>query len=274
MNYSFNIKSTVFLLIVSVFLCSCKKKKEIKEQTITDEVVPEIFIKRTLAEKLTGEFCGTCPLASSILEQKKVLYGNNFIFAEIHAFDPFETAQAQYLIDSTIFNIQYFPSLILNKTYNNSSQSSLGIWQNIIDSAVMDSIANLGIKIETKINNTLLDINICIASNQILGESKLTVYLIEDNVTESFLNAQSGAQPGYVHRNVLRHTLTSINGDDLHINNVNEIYKRSFSAIDIQGYKKNDLKVIVFVSNNPVTQNDLKIYNVNEVKVGENTYWN
>ncbi len=252
-------KFKYYLVAIAFFLAfftGCNKEKDMA-------IVPSSFTKRVLFEEFSGEWCASC--VSGAQEFLKIIEKNpeNIIGVSIHSDDPLEIEYpniAPFLISE--FNIVYFPFELIDRVPNESSTEVF------VDQRFKVKY-NAGLKIESKIIENDLEINVNYASNSDFNNVLLTVYLIEDNVPESSPGAQAGGGGNYIHQKVLRKVLSSKIGDPVELKEGIKYEKKYLS--NISGYKIQDLSVIAFLHFG--STNSYEVLNVNQVKAGQNSEW-
>jgi hypothetical protein len=241
----------------------------------TTEVIPDNFIRRVIAEEMTGEWCSACPGGAATLENIINSNDHKVIGVAVHGGDPFQTSQSGYLDNATYrYNIQYYPSAVIDRKHGTSYTSNT--WTSNVNTALTET-AKCGIKLETSVNNGILDITATVVANEVLSNAYITVYLVENNVPESSSNAQAGAAAGFIHQHLLRKVISANgngNGDDLNISETRKEYSKTYTGIDISNYKLQDLKVVALVNDFVFVPAQHRAYNAKEVSAGENTDWN
>ncbi len=279
----------VVLLAATLSIAACKKEKqgtEKEETTKTDpnnnpdpNTVPDTFTKRVVVEKFTGEWCGYCPGGNKEMKRINDIYGDQMILVDLHGGDPMETTHTNYLSNGSMrYNVQYYPSAVIDRKKSNDYTDGSPSWEADIDASV-NQTAKLGIRLQTEIDdNGLLDIKAKVVSNEAISSAYITLYLVEDNVPQSSPNAQADytgdAGPNYIHQHVLRRVLTSSpHGEALNIAEARVEYLKEYNDIDISAYNSANLKVVAIVEDYVFNQN-LQSYNAKQVAVGESTDWN
>lgn len=249
-----NTKLALLLFFSAIFL-GCGKSDD--EKTT--------FVKKVLVEEFTGEWCGSCPYGAQKIKEFKDLYSKDAICICMHINDPY---QLEYAIPAsdllTSFNIPYVPSALVNRTFDENKDWVLQVKSNIGLTALA------GIKIDSKIVNNLLDIDITCMADSDMKNVLLTVYLVEDNVPQSSPGAQVNGTLDYIHENVLRRELTAVFGDPISLT-ANQEYLKKFYDINIAGFKTKDLKIVAVL--NKEINDILSMINTNFVEAGGNVGW-
>jgi hypothetical protein len=187
------------------------------------------YVNRVLVEEYSGTWCGNCP---------RILYGTQLVkkqtdkavSVQIHLFngDPFITSQGNAL--ATQQNVGGVPTGKINRTINwNGPQ-----YQNV--KQVTDQIktsASVGLAINTAITGNELDINVLLGYANTSINSKLVVYLVEDDLFSTQANYSSNLYggkssiPNFEYDGVLRAVVSSNAGDAITVtgNQVQKNYK-------------------------------------------------
>ncbi len=257
---SFFIFIFVLFFVGVVSIASCKKE-------VNDDVmVSGDYKKNVLIEEVSAEWCGACPHGAEMLEDiisanKKRVFG-----VSIHKDDPFQLENPNmYSFLDLQFRVPYLPFAFFDRTSNYKKT-----W-NEQTNDILNQKSDIGVGIETKINDDKLDITVQIASSKKINNTHLTVYLVENNVPESSPGAQAGASGDYTHQHLLRKVLTNKIGDFAPLLIADKALIKEYKGIKINKYKKEDLQVIAFVHYN--VSGDYKVLNTNGVKVGESVSW-
>ena len=138
----------------------------------------------------------------------------------------------------------------------------------------LGTTANCGFKLETSIDNEDKAEIIVTAGwlQTISGDTKLTVYLVEDKVPQ--ISQQGTNNPNYIHDQVVRQVLTPYLGEAIDMNQKAMDQKSfSFSNIDLTDYKKDDLQAVAFITRYGNDFTESEVLNVQWVKLGENIGW-
>ncbi len=217
-------KNILPLLLFFAFLAACCKEKAIP--------IPEIAVpkRRVLVEELTGVKCTQCPGgARTLIALQDSIFGKeNLIVISIHAagnfsfpysdskYD-FRFPEAQVLADY-IGSTLGFPTAAINRIIPTNTQSPYTVaskWAGLIN-AEFSKDFGLNLFVNTEFNPTSrqLDIEVLMdPTTQILaGENRLSVVITQDSIRDPQLD--NGVKiKDYLHRHVLRGTVTSPTGD-------------------------------------------------------------
>lgn len=235
---------------------------------ITDTpVISYNFVHKTLIEEYSGTWCGNCP---------RILYGidlvhqqtNKTVSVGIHLFgnDPFITNDGNNL--ATTMNVSEVPTGRINRTVNWFGPQYQNVNQVLSE---IQTAADLGLGIDSSLNGNNLTIGITIGVKENLPpNSKLTVYLVEDQLFHTQANYSSNLYgggssiPNFEYNGVLKGIVSNINGENLSFSGTefqrNFSYSLPSSIVSIQ-----NVRIVAFV-----TGSNGKVINVQEANIEEN----
>ncbi len=271
-----NYKLLILLFGFTLFVTSCKKEEETKDDTeettqqlnkgeIVSDPAPSQFTKKVLIEEFTGEWCGYCPDGAARIASIKQNHQDLVFAISYHDSDPFETPVTN--LYEGLLNVPFFPSAAIDRVpYQGDLSFSRSYWANVTNERLAVT-ADMGIKLETHLTGNNLTVTVKLAAKQDHNDLYLTVALVEDNVPESSPGAQSGAAAGYVHQDVLRNMVTDNRGDLVTLV-ANKVVAITYDNINFNYRDINNIHVIAFLHEKVDTQGK-EIYNVQGVKAGE-----
>ena len=247
----------IFFISSMLFANSCKKEDP--------DLIAGEYDKKVLVEEFTAEWCGFCTLAAKDFNAIIDKYPDQALCIGVHYSDFYEVtypATAPYLFD--FYKIDGLPGTLINRKYDETKE-----WIVQVENKLGDK-SNAGIKIETDLYENSMDIKVHYTANQNYDNILLSVYLVEDHVTESSPGAQSGGGGKFIHRNVLREVLTAKTGDPVQIKAYSS-YIANFTVAGISKYKKADLKVMAFLTGG--ISKSFEFINGNQVSAGQYSGW-
>jgi len=206
------------------------------------------YVSRVLVEEYSGTWCGNCP---------RILYGTQLlkqqtdkaVSVQIHLYngDPFISSHGNAL--ATQQNVGGVPTGKINRTINwNGPQ-----YQNV--SQVTNQIkpsSTVGLAINTTITGTNLDINISMGFANTTINSKLVVYIVEDDLFHTQANYSSNLYggkssiPNFEYDGVLRSVVSSNAGDAITVTG-NQVQKNYKVAIPANVLNICNAKVVAFL---------------------------
>lgn len=266
------------LVVTGVFVMdSCKDEDE--EPTPVDEQItapPQNFTKKVMIEMFNGESFDVKDadneISSIIKSNPGLVYS-----ASLHFDDHLEIGQHDVVV-THLGGIDAYPRSAVDRVPadEGSSQAgetiySRGLWNVNSDLRLQES-AEVGLAIQSAITGNTASCEVLISNNaEIIADTRLTVYLIENN-----LNAinQNGVTGSYTHNRVLRQVLSAGLGDPIDLAEVTGTISRSFNSFDISNYNSKNLYLIAFINKVGPNAETHEILNVQQVKLGNTKNWN
>ncbi|APD07348.1 hypothetical protein UJ101_01841 [Flavobacteriaceae bacterium UJ101] len=265
------------------------KYENFTSNTITVSAQLATFIKNALIEDFTGTWCGWCPRISYAIEQVKSR-SNKVISVAIHRYQSSNPSSRGY--DPFTYNTRDYPNA--PSSYPTGRLDRGRTW-----SSPQPSYLNQVLELTGDRNNLGLAIlDTSLSGNQIsfkvkvgIGKAKdpynnnfkdyrkfgLVVYLMEDDLIYDQVNYTGYYGGGSVisnfeHDDVLRSSLTHMQGDDISANQRTEgsVYTRSFNVQVPSNIKdRSKLKVVAFIVGSSTGYAN-SVLNAQSVKIGEN----
>lgn len=220
-------------------------------QTTETKNFSVIIPKQKIAvEDYTGTWCGYCPRVTASIEAVHEVTDDIAVVA-IHNDDEMTIPVEEDL--RTEFGVFGFPAGRINRTVK---------WLNPQDPEDVISIAglntDLAISIDSQVNGGNLNIDVSVASETGLNNTKLVVYLVEDGILADQINYynEDPSSPYYQkgnpivdfeHNDVLRASLTDPFGNEMPGVAALEDYKTSYQIGLSPNFVAANLKVVVMV---------------------------
>lgn len=250
--------------------------------------VPAKFKQKAIIEEFTGEWCGNCPSGASVMKSIIDAKPDQVVGVAIHQNDPYEVPgvynamQGLFFAGSGVSSIG-FPGASISRqksisaSYANAAYDGRSEWSQQVDAKLAET-APLGLAMVTKESGDKLSIDLYIGhSTPIATDTRVTIYLIEDNVAESAAGAQASGGGSYVHQHVVRKMLTDNLGDPVDLNNApsTKYTLVKFTNVDIAGTYKNksNLKVVALINENGADATKHKVLNVQEAGLVDVKKW-
>lgn len=235
--------------------------------------VPTGFTKKVVLEEFTGEWCGWCPEGAKIMNDLTAQYPSTFVGVAVHDGDPMEIASINSYL-KTLTGVSGYP----NGSVDRADAQGRGSWAGDV-SAELAKTAKCGLAMVSKTKSNLLNLDVYVGYNAALPTgSKLTVYLIEDDVPQS-----AGGQHNYSstvvvdgnwkHSHVLRAVLTADAGDDFTVTVSKKYTKVSFTDIDLSAFTFNDINNVHAVAFVNVDGSTRDVLNAQECTLNETKKW-
>jgi len=206
--------------------------------TVTAEpMIPALFVHKVLVEDLTGTWCGYCTRMFAAMD--KVLgLTNKVVEAYIHTSDQWNLSAKDPWV--TKFEAAGVPTAYINRTTKwTGNEPSPQVPINMIQSS-----SKYGIAISSTLGATSGTIEVSFYFREAVTAAKCVVYVLEDGLIADQSNfyipgngigiLYGGANPikNFVHRNVVRASVTHILGNDIPADKSikDSMYKATFSA--------------------------------------------
>lgn len=180
-------------------------------------VVTNKFANRVLVEEYSGTWCGNCP---------RILYGTellksqttNAVTVQIHLFngDPFITANGNALANE--LGIGGVPTGNINRTIGWNGPQYQNVNQVINE---IKTSSTVGLAINSTLSAGNLNINLVLGYASTALQTKLVVYVVEDNLFHTQANYSSNLYgglssiPNFEYDGVLRSIVTPIAGETI-----------------------------------------------------------
>lgn len=188
--------------------------------------------KRVLIEEFTGVRCINCPAGSIELENLLSQFGESLVAVSIHAeffANPYSESNYDFRTDEgeEIINFlglpEAYPSAVIDrKQFSGESDLQLvgqASWPGRISQQV-DEMAKISLVVENEYNSTSRDLSVNVVGQvqeNVNEEVRLTIMITESGIVDAQLTPDSSPDLdlNYVHKHVLRNTLTAFDGDVL-----------------------------------------------------------
>ena len=253
--------------------------------TEADDWMKEQFVHRSLAMRFTATWCGYCPMLGRAFESAKTQMNGSLELVSLHGSDSnYEFSGTNTLVSR--FRVQGFPTGVVDAraTINNHEQSITSKAAIDLATETAESFpVTTGIACSSTLNGNTIDVDLELYIKE-ADTYRVTVLLLEDNIT-GYQNDGGRSDNNYVHNDVARLAITSMNGEKLEVSGDNQIVTKSFSGTIKSSWNTDNLKLLIYVekpygdrdnvkgvSNQAVVYGnygDTYIDNCRAVKVGE-----
>ena len=211
--------------IYSLFLVflSCSDTIVIENIPTADLKAPPVsgyFKKRVLIEDYTGTWCGNCARVAYAIEQVQAQTDDAVVVAIHSGPDPYDYADIQPLKDLVSPNaplalpisrlnrttVWKFPEVTNTAQAINLTSANCGVGL-ALNSAVADGMINLDVKLNFAQNYTGLKLVVLVLENNLIHD--------QTNYSSYFGNSNSPIYRNYVHKHVLRSSITPLMGNPI-----------------------------------------------------------
>lgn len=218
---------------------------------------------RVLIEEFTGVRCVNCPDGAAEIENLRSKYGENLVTVSIHAGDfakklsaskyDFKIADGVSLLNF-LGSPEGYPSVVINRkpfgTNNTLNVVGLAKWAGIVkEEADINPEADLKTTIEYDKNSRVVKATVNIEPLvNMSGEHHLTVFLTESNIVDAQTVPIIGVKPDYVHKHVLRQSLTNYDGQPItETLTKGKIVSKTFTYTLPAEFKSKDCEIVAFI---------------------------
>lgn len=256
--------------------------------------VPSSFTQKAFLEEATGAWCGWCTDGAYKMEQIIAANSGKVIGASLHQGDAMEIPLYNAL--DAVFNNSSFPAGMVSRVaYNGSVFMSRGSWSSAANAQLLQ-VAKCGVAIESSLpapDSCSVTVH-CGFLETFTGDYRVTVYLLEDEVTGSgsqynqqnylsgnanYQNTPYYSQPsvitGYKHMHVVRKVLSSNLGDPIPASGLTagSDHKVTYGYKIPASMNPSKMKVVAFITKHGTSSTTHRVMNVNEVHLGQMKNW-
>ena len=225
------------------------------------------FVNRVLVEEYSGTWCGNCP---------RILYGTDLlkqqtdkeVSVQIHLFngDPFISSAGNAL--ATSLGVSNVPTGRINRTINWNGPQYQNVAQVISE---IKSSSPVGLAIQSTITSGSIDLKVVLgfANNSI--QSKLVVYVVEDNLFHTQANYSSNLYGGlssisnFEYDGVLRSVVSNSAGDAITVSG-KQAQKQYNIVVPSNVSNVSNAKIVAFL----MDSNTNTVLNVRQASLGQN----
>ena len=226
------------------------------------------FYHRSLIIRFTADWCGYCPaMASNIAIAQKEL-PDKIEALHMHCSGNLTFSNAGPMMD--LYKVTSFPSGLMDMRRSIYSPESIG---EVLVETEKNYPSQTGIAFYSILENNNLELDLLLYA-KIADKYKVTIMLLEDNVVSWQADYNNGEREDYVHSGVVRMALTNILGDDCTTTRSNQVVKKHYSVTIPASYKKENMRVVVYVqrpfgSQSVLTMADFEGYYVDNCASGK-----
>jgi hypothetical protein len=250
-------KSNLIFVIVALFMSSCEEIPPVVSGTSSP--------RKVLIEEFTGVRCVNCPAGSALIEDLLAAHGDQLVAVSIHAgvFAPpypqskydFRTQEGTQ-IQSYVGEPFGYPSAVVNrKLFNGESSLQLGSgkWAGFIglEKGIPPKVKiDVTTAFDSGSRNLQAEVTLFVEETIADADVRLSLYITESGIVDyQLVPGSTSPKPDYVHKHVLRGTITNYDGTP-----INESLKagsqitRTFNYTLPANWKEENCKLVTFVS--------------------------
>ena len=215
--------------------------------TEADDWKKDQFVHRSLAMRFTATWCGYCPMLGSAFESAKNQMNGSLELVSLHGSDSnYEFSGTNTLVSR--FRVQGFPTGVVDAraTINNDEQSVTSKAAVDLATETADSYpVTTGIACSSTLSGNTINVDLDLYVKE-ADTYRVTVLLLEDNIT-GYQNDGGRADNSYVHNDVARLAITSMNGERIEVSEDYQVVKKSFSGTVRSSWDPDNMKVLIYV---------------------------
>ncbi len=286
------------LFLVAIIIVSFFSSCDVLEGPFDEKVAIDTTAgpkRKILLEDFTGHTCGNCPCAAkealrldSIYEGRIILVATHIgFFAEPYPGGTkfrtdFRTTAGNEINDFFKIDNMGLPQGMINRTpYNNTTILSSTAWSSAVAPFILDTtVANhpdATITLSATYNSANRNANINVNSKYLAegnSDQQLVVYVVEDSIInwQKFYATCGGVDKdvsNYVHRHVLRTSVTPTWGDPLYTSNpvipIGTSINKSYTTTLDPSWDEKHIYIVAFIQDNTTKE----VVQVEEIKLIE-----
>ncbi len=207
------------------------------------------FYRRSLFLRFTGTWCGFCPRMSRAQDRVSEAFPDRLEVAALHdmnsllRFTGTASIQIQYAISS-------YPTMIVDGRCKVRNAGSVEQTYQNLTTALEKSYNGLptvtGIGMTSSLNGDKLSVTVDLFVKK-AGSYKVTLFVLESGIDAEQADNDMGANPHYIHNNVVRVAGSAYTGDAFTTTTDNKVLTKDYSVTLPSGTNKNALRIIAFV---------------------------
>ncbi|MBO4557178.1 MAG: Omp28-related outer membrane protein [Bacteroidales bacterium] len=205
------------------------------------------FYHKSFVMKFTANWCGFCPRMADAVALAQEQNPDKIVLMDIHGSnDPLVFDDATVLMKN--YGVGGYPTGFFDFRYevqNGSSEQVARQLTGYLTQAEQNS-AGSAISYKSSFSGNKLDIHLFLYLRQ-ATDYKVSVFLLEDGLVAKQSNYLGESDDNYVHKDVARVSVTAPLGDAFSTTEENSIKRFDYSVEVASGYKKENLKILVFV---------------------------
>lgn len=208
------------------------------------------FAHHSLMLRFTATWCGWCPFMAEAVKKAQTSLPGKIIPLNVHASDS-DLAFSQVSQLATQYKVGGYPSGIVDGRIDIPNYQDTDYTASLIVDAVNETeskypvTSTIGIKTSFSASALLVDIDLFLSKAETY---KYTAVITESNIINKQADNHVGAYVNdYQHDDIARIALTPIKGESVTVANANTVVNKKFTASIPASYKKENLKVVVYV---------------------------
>ena len=227
------------------------------------------FVHRSLALRVTADWCGACPMMASAMELAKSEIPEKLELANLHDDGGLEFTASYYI--RAPYNVTGYPTCIVDGRANAPNYSpytfSANLIKNIVNETEEAYPTKSGIALNSTLEGSKLTVDLSLYIKQ-AAEYKVMMLLLEDGI----YGYQNGGGNNYRHDHVVRLALTPTIGDSFTAESDNIVWTKTYTATVPSVCDLDNIKLLVYVLKPYGDQSRSENLSYVEYHTGVNTY--
>ena len=231
--------------------------------------VDERFYHRSLAMRFTADWCGYCPMMATAMSNAQKEMPGQIEVLNVHGYNStYNCYDSNRLIDNS--NIEGYPTGLIDGITMIDNYDISTTTNNILKAVKYteenyDTVTGMSWTSSVSEDKVLVDLKAYI---KLSGSYKVTVLLVEDDIVGYQADYNHGDNYNYVHSGVLRYAMTDVLGDEFSTKADNQEVKFNFSKSVPTDYKRENMRVVVYIQRREGKTMSFYVDNVASEKLG------
>lgn len=237
------------------------KQAALQEDEVLDWTQREFF-HRSLMMRFTATWCGYCPQMGHGVDIATGLAPDKIEAVAIHG-PSSQLASPQSSVLESQFKIGGYPGGVVDYRAEIKNYSNYAYTATTIINAMKETEANYtavtGIALTSSLNERTLNVEGTVYVKK-ADTYNITVMLLESGIVkaQTDYSVPSYNNATYVHNNLLRMTVSNIQGDSFKVESDNSEYKFNYTATVPAAYNLDNMRILVFIQRPFGTQNRIQ----------------
>jgi len=200
------------------------------------------FYHRSLVMRFTADWCGYCPTMASNIAKAQELYLGKIEAVHVHG-NSSSLIFSEYAAFDKLYGINAYPTGIMDMRRDVYSTSSI---KTALDETEENYPTQTGIGFYSNIDGNQLNLNLHVYAKK-PDKYKVTVLLLEDDIVGTQNVSGVGTVKDYIHNGIARVAVSDVLGDDCTTTSDNQVIKKNYSISIPASYKKENMRIVVYV---------------------------
>ena len=213
--------------------------------TSEDDWKVDSFRHRSLAMRFTADWCGYCPYMATAFESAKAQLNDDLEIVSIHSGgSTYDFSEANTLTKR--FSVSGLPSGVIDFRARVANQSQTEITASHAIAVAQETKSSYpvttGIACSSSLAGDQLTVDLDLYMKE-AGTYRVVVLVLEDGI----VGYQNNGGDDYVHNDVARLAVTSINGDKVEAASDYQVVSKTYSGTVSSSWNKDNLELLVYV---------------------------